>query len=297
MEICNKYIYPICALNLKAYILFPVLLLLFWNLSSAQSVCGTATENATLTLTAPSGYKFSNIQYASYGTPNGACDTYSNGGCHAANSASICSTAFVGKTSASIEASNAIFGDPCVGTVKRLYVQAGYSAILPLKLLAFNALMLRNDYIKLVWHTAEEINTEAFIVEYSANGISFNEVGRIASSGEASGEYAFQIKKGQGNESFFRLRMIDMDDKFQYSNIVRVNHPSHKDIQILNTGTHNSIIIASSERQEAVILNLQGQRLKKILLPGGMQTIKVSDLQKGWYLLSTAKLTLKFQIR
>lgn len=70
------------------------------------------------------GHVISSIEFASYGTPQGSCQKFSRGNCHAATSLSVVSKACQGKNSCSIGVSNAIFGDPCRGTVKTLAVEA-----------------------------------------------------------------------------------------------------------------------------------------------------------------------------
>lgn len=93
---------------------------------SGASICGTANENTTLSLTAPNGLLFTGVNFASYGTPNGTCGAFTTSSCHAATSLSVVQAAAIGQNSFSIAATNANFGDPCVGTVKRLYVEAAY---------------------------------------------------------------------------------------------------------------------------------------------------------------------------
>ena len=83
-------------------------------------VCGTADENASVTLTAPAGRVFTAVNFASYGTPDGTCNNFSIGSCHASNSLSIVQGMVIGQNSVSIPASNGLFGDPCPGTFKRL---------------------------------------------------------------------------------------------------------------------------------------------------------------------------------
>ena len=43
-------------------------------------ICGTAAENGTMSLTCPAGQTISAIDFASYGTPNGACGGFATGG-------------------------------------------------------------------------------------------------------------------------------------------------------------------------------------------------------------------------
>ncbi|MFN8245888.1 MAG: MopE-related protein [Ferruginibacter sp.] len=95
-------------------------------------VCGTADENASVTLTAPAGRVFTAVNFASYGTPDGTCNNFSIGSCHASNSLSIVQGMVIGQNSVSIPASNGLFGDPCPGTFKRLYIQATYGEVVPL---------------------------------------------------------------------------------------------------------------------------------------------------------------------
>nr|WP_315152292.1 T9SS sorting signal type C domain-containing protein [uncultured Flavobacterium sp.] len=76
--------------------------------------------------TAPNGTIFINVKFASYGTPSGLPAPFTLGTCDAFNSRTI-ATAFLGNTTASIGATNAIFGDPCYGTYKKLSIQATYT--------------------------------------------------------------------------------------------------------------------------------------------------------------------------
>ncbi|MDO7886490.1 putative Ig domain-containing protein [Hymenobacter cheonanensis] len=97
---------------------------------------GYIPESTTpLTLTTPNGANFTQIRFASYGTPNNnANGNYSLGSCNAANSLAAAQNAYVGRSSGSMYASNTdtrnnpVLGDPCGGTPKALAVQAGYSA-------------------------------------------------------------------------------------------------------------------------------------------------------------------------
>ncbi len=85
--------------------------------------CDTVEEGATLYLTCPTGV-VTTIDFASYGTPGGVCGTFWLGSCNAGSSVNIVKAACLGQPACSVEANNTVFGDPCVGTHKRLYVQA-----------------------------------------------------------------------------------------------------------------------------------------------------------------------------
>ncbi|MBD2713808.1 choice-of-anchor J domain-containing protein [Microvirga sp. STR05] len=88
---------------------------------------GEVPEGQTLTLTAPAGARFVSVEFASYGTPTGSAGNYALSGCHATTSLSVVEAALLGQNTGSIVASNTTFGDPCVGTFKKLAVRATYA--------------------------------------------------------------------------------------------------------------------------------------------------------------------------
>lgn len=99
---------------------------------SENMIWAVADEGWELSISAPSGGKFTQVIFASYGNPSGADGQYTQEWCHASNSILKVSQAFVGQSTASIGADNGIFGDPCGGTYKRLYVVLRYSGgVLP----------------------------------------------------------------------------------------------------------------------------------------------------------------------
>jgi hypothetical protein len=96
---------------------------------NAGTVIASAGENQTLSITAPSGLTFTSVDFASYGNATSDGANFVIGPCHAANSESIVEGYLLENTGTIfIPASNDVFGDPCVGTVKRLYVKATYGS-------------------------------------------------------------------------------------------------------------------------------------------------------------------------
>ncbi len=85
--------------------------------------CATADENENMLLTCPAGQVIKTIDFASYGTPDGLCGSFTTGSCNASNSVSVVSDACNGKNSCMLIANNNTFGDPCYGTVKKLATQ------------------------------------------------------------------------------------------------------------------------------------------------------------------------------
>lgn len=260
--------------------------------SRAQTVCATANENGVLTITAPAGYKFTTVNFASYGTPNGGCGAFTIGSCHSASSLSVCEAAIIGKNTASIGANNGVFGDPCVGTVKRLYVQAAYSVILPLKLVGFRCEKMDAQHVRLNWQTQEEEDTKEFVVEESTDGISFYTDGRVTAIGKGGKKYVFVATATADPVRYFRLKMIDIDGLFKYSPIIRLAGVEK------GTGVaydvSGAVYVTSNDLQEAALFNANGQYIKRITLKPGTQLLRTDGLHKGLFFLRTSSGVLKF---
>lgn len=91
--------------------------------TSGQNVCGTAAEDASATLTCPSGQVIDSVVFASYGTPTGTCGGFQAGSCDAASSKTTVESLCVGRRSCTVPATNSAFTDPCSRTTKKLAVE------------------------------------------------------------------------------------------------------------------------------------------------------------------------------
>ena len=101
----------------------------FTGATSLQgNVCATANENGTATLSAPTGAVFTSVVFASYGLPTGTCGNFSTGSCHSTSSQSVVEGLILGQNTVSVQATNGIFGDPCGGIVKKLYIEAQWTS-------------------------------------------------------------------------------------------------------------------------------------------------------------------------
>jgi len=96
------------------------------NFGDDNSFYAEVNEGQDLSITLPQDKVVTSVEFASYGTPTGTAGNYEIGTCNATNSKSIVEGYALGKNSFTIPATNAVFGDPCIGTLKRLYVLVGY---------------------------------------------------------------------------------------------------------------------------------------------------------------------------
>lgn len=102
---------------------------LSYSNGTSGQVNASVYENDNAVLTAPTGTYFATVNFASYGTPTGTSPNFViNSVCHASTSQSKSEEYLLGKTgSITIPATNAVFGDPCGGTYKKISVLASYA--------------------------------------------------------------------------------------------------------------------------------------------------------------------------
>ncbi|PTX22859.1 hypothetical protein C8N40_101687 [Pontibacter mucosus] len=97
---------------------------------------------------------------------------------------------------------------------------------LPVELSRFEGKATQSG-INLEWETASEINNSHFEVERSADGSAFEKLGSVAGHGNsvATIEYSYLDKHPNPGTNYYRLRQVDFDGKYEYSNVVAVTAP------------------------------------------------------------------------
>ena len=99
---------------------------------------------------------------------------------------------------------------------------------LPVELLSFTG---KNDGEKniLDWATATEINNDYFIIERSADGKTFEEIGTVQGAGNSSSQKNYEFTDNSEPQTpyseliYYRLRQVDYDGKYEYSPIISIN--------------------------------------------------------------------------
>jgi hypothetical protein len=133
--------------------------------AGAETICSEANyPNPAVLRCLDAGAVISDITFASYGTPEGSCGNYAvNASCNAPNSSFISESYCAGKQGCTVPAITPIFGDPCVGTYKKLVIQArcsrgnGTTAPSPLFAQGFVSALSKTRKILLVNKVARDL--------------------------------------------------------------------------------------------------------------------------------------------
>ncbi len=91
---------------------------------------------------------------------------------------------------------------------------------LPVELISFKA-SLENNGALLEWVTGSEINNSHFDVEISNDGVNWTTIGIVQGSGNSNQPINYSFSSNQTDEGihYFRLKQIDFDGSFAYSNV------------------------------------------------------------------------------
>ena len=168
---------------------------------------------------------------------------------------------------------------------------ANSSGVLPVELTHFAA-RTKDDMVELDWTTATELNNDFFQIEHSRDGIQFQPVGKVKGEGTTTEiiNYNFMHRQPVSGTNYYRLKQVDYDGAFEYSDIVVVEVSSRAGgVQIYPNPTIDKAVIQMNERPERVtftLTTLLGQRLD--LQPGQSDAgweLDLSRLPKGVYIL------------
>jgi hypothetical protein len=96
---------------------------------------------------------------------------------------------------------------------------------LPVTITEFSASVIQNKDVKLNWTTASESNNKGFEVERSTDAAKWLNVGFVPGSGNSNviKSYSLMDKNLPTGKYFYRLKQIDLDGKFNFSNILRID--------------------------------------------------------------------------
>jgi len=177
------------------------------------------------------------------------------------------------------------------GEIKCTYV----GPPLPVTWLYFKGKTVSKDNI-LDWATANEQNSKLFEVERSLTGTNFSRIGTINATGNSSQTNTYQytdrnIDRLNSEFMFYRLKQIDLDGKFNYSNIVRLryNEKNTANTIVYPNPTPGSITILVGSNTligtVAALYDINGRLLENIKISNSSQQVDLGKYVNGVYFI------------
>ena len=169
------------------------------------------------------------------------------------------------------------------------------SATLPVELVNVSAKETRLGN-EITWTTMSELNNSHFIVEHRLADGSFVSLGRIEGNGTTTSEthYTFTHVAFSVGDNYYRLKQVDFDGKFEYSQTLLVRNVLNEDKRLLlypnpaSSGITAQYFSVKDSEAHFVITDLSGRvilEMEQALMKGeDNYSIDVSTFEKGQYL-------------
>ncbi len=174
------------------------------------------------------------------------------------------------------------------------------SCLLPVELTSFDGIV-DGDEVVLNWTTASELNNAGFDVEFShdANG-AFTQIGFAAGQGTSDENQSYQFRHAfagfAGQTVYYRLKQVDFDGAFEYSDVVAVNLPSSTTALLhqaypnpFNPTTNISFTLPKDGQIQLTVYDEMGRQIKTLIdgiMQAGYHTkqFEASNLASGTYM-------------
>jgi hypothetical protein len=163
-------------------------------------------------------------------------------------------------------------------------------APLPVTLLEFKG-QQQNTTINLSWKTSHEENFNRFEVQKSRNGVTFEPAGLVFPWENANHiDYVFSDKNVSPGNNYYRLKMIDNDASYKYSNILvfSVQQTAGVKVVIAPNPVVDKICVQltglSENAYRLELTNVTGQKFVE-------KTINITRYSQTEYLMRTASMT------
>jgi len=173
---------------------------------------------------------------------------------------------------------------------------------LPVELLGFDVNAVDNQFIRLDWATASEINNEGFEVLRSTDGVNFERIAWIDGNGNSAeiNEYVFNdwgVDKGM--TYYYQLKQIDYDGQYEYFDIksARLDGKTTFTVGALvpNPSKGNDIVSVDVSTSSGELLTVEiydriGAKVKStsyvLFAAENALDINIADLAEGTYFLN-----------
>lgn len=201
------------------------------------------------------------------------------------------------KLEISIKTPDACNGNRAYLAIDDLCLLEPVSGLLPIVMKPLKA-TYSNGVAQLYWSSLQEYNSNYYEVLKSSDGVNFNAIARVQAKGNSETEinYSFKDIHADAGLSYYRLKLVDKDGTYQYSNIATLN-VSVKGVNITGVYpapfTDKVNIAISSEKADRAVLNLfdnTGKLLASQQQPIGkgitnLALTNLGRLASGFYIL------------
>jgi hypothetical protein len=163
--------------------------------------------------------------------------------------------------------------------------------ILPVRFISIAASLIDNTSCKIKWQVATPtVNADKFEIEYSVDGRNWNNIGLMSINNTNQSNYEFLHTSIPVNNLYYRIREIDLDGSYIYSNVVLVRgKKSLGDFIIFPNPANNYIDVTApyyiANKTEIILYDATGKMLISKTINSATGQINTGNLSNGAYLL------------
>ena len=158
-------------------------------------------------------------------------------------------------------------------------------ALLPVELISFVATK-RNDHVQLDWRTALEENNSHFDIERAPDGENFKLIGTVqgANNSTALNEYISYDRSPLIGKNYYRLKQVDFEGQFEYSDLEVVNFTSSVIFEVYPNPASQKLFIKSNQDYQSIeIIDLLGRLVYQHV--ENISEVDLSSINRGIYYL------------
>lgn len=163
---------------------------------------------------------------------------------------------------------------------------------LPVDMTDFSATCLTQEQIEVSWITHNEENTKSFVVQSSSDGSFFNDTKEINAAGNSNIEMKYSLLIPHlYNKQFVRIKSIDLNGQFDYSNVLEVNCSNELPITISPNPFTTMFYLnnPSADFIQYQVIDLNGRVLQDGKTTSIKERINLGDAARGMYYLKTIR--------
>ena len=166
---------------------------------------------------------------------------------------------------------------------------------LPIELLNFNGYS-EEGYNRLEWVTASELNNDRFIIEKSHDGVLFNVIGDVEGQSNSNNntDYSFIDDNINDGIFYYRLRQVDFDGSYTYSNTIAIKQSENAEISFFPNPTKGNVklnFVSKHQEQITITVSSLFQKIHKqqVSFPRGNHVFDLDifkELKPGFYIIN-----------
>ena len=171
-------------------------------------------------------------------------------------------------------------------------IQTSLTGPLPIELLDFNA-ELFNGTVQTTWITGSEIDNDYFIVQRSRGDDNWEDLGKVEGAGNSSFaiNYNFDDRAPLIGFSYYRLKQVDFNGTYSYSEIKEVNNTGSGPVVYPNPTTGELFVsLEGLEDYDVYLTNSLGERIQlDFSISDNLLTYNLTNLSNGVYFVLLVK--------